>query len=43
MKKCPKWEVNPEKSFQTKKVRIEVEIMFHTKQFILKVIKQNQL
>ena len=36
MKEWHKWEINPERSFQIKKVRIEVVIVFHTKQLIFK-------
>ena len=36
MKEWHKWEINPERSFQIKKVRTGVAIIFHTKQLILK-------
>ena len=36
MKEWHKWETNPERNFQIKKVRIRVVIIFNTKQLIFK-------
>ena len=36
MKEWHKWETNPERNFQIKKVRIRAVIIFNTKQLIFK-------
>ena len=36
MKESHKWDINPERGFRIKKVRIGLAIIFHTKQLIFK-------